>query len=83
MPGDRIDALRKREAEIRAKIADEEKKRRVRSEKDLNKVKLLMGTAFLSDIEAHPETRAGVVAVMDRGITAPKDRDFLKSKGWL
>ena len=80
---DKIEALRKREADIRAKIAAEETKRRKREEKDLNRVKLLVGGAFLADIEKTPDTRAGVVAVLDRAITNEKDRAFLKAQGWL
>lgn len=84
MPGtDKIEALRKREAEIRAKIAEEETKRRKREEKDLTRIKLLIGGAFLADVEKTPDTRAGVLVVVDRGIVNSKDREFLKSKGWL
>jgi len=80
---DKIEALRKREAEIRAKIAAEETKRRKREEKEQSRVKLLVGGAFLADIEKTPDTRAGVVAVLDRAITNEKDRAFLKAQGWL
>jgi hypothetical protein len=80
---DKIEALRKREAEIRAKIAAEETKRRKRDEKELNRIKLLVGGAFLADVEKNPDTRAGVVTVLERAIVAPKDRAFLKEKGWL
>ena len=84
MPGtDKIEALRKREAEIRAKIAEEETKRRKREEKDQTRIKLLIGGAFLADVEKTPDTRAGLLSVVDRGIVNPKDREFLKSKGWL
>ena len=80
---DKIEALRKREAEIRAKIAEEETKRRKREEKDQSRIKLLVGGAFLADVEKNPDTRAGVVAVLDRAITNEKDRAFLKAQGWL
>ena len=80
---DKIEALRKREADIRAKIAAEETKRRKREEKELSRVKLLVGGAFLADIEKNSDTRAGVVAVLDRAITNEKDRAFLKAQGWL
>jgi len=84
MPGtDKIEALRKREAEIRAKIAEEETKRRKREEKDQTRIKLLIGGAFLADVEKTPDTRAGVLSVVERAIVNPKDREFLKSKGWL
>ena len=80
---DKIEALRKREAEIRAKIAAEETKRRKREEKEESRVKLLVGGAFLADVEKNPDTRAGVVAVIDRAITNEKNRAFLKAQGWL
>jgi hypothetical protein len=65
MPGaDRIEALRKREAEIRAKIAVEESKRRKRDEKDRERVRLLVGGALLVDAEKNPEARAVVLAVL-------------------
>jgi hypothetical protein len=79
----KLEALRKREAEIRAKIAEEETKRRKREEKDETRLKLLVGSAVLADVEKTPETKAAVVAVIDRGIGNPKDREFLKAKGWL
>jgi large subunit ribosomal protein L7/L12 len=79
----KLDALRKRQEEIRAKIAEEESKRRKREEKEDTRLKLLVGSAVLADIEKTPETKAALLAVVERGITAPKDREFLKSKGWL
>ncbi len=84
MPGnDKIEALRKREAEIRAKIAEEETKRRKREEKDQTRVKQLIGGAVLADAEKNPDAKAGILAVVDRVTVNPKDRSFLKSKGWL
>jgi len=83
MAEDKLEALRKRQEEIRAKIAEEETKRRKREEKEETRLKLLVGSAVLADIEKSPETKAALLAVVERGITAPKDREFLKSKGWL
>jgi len=80
---DKLAALRKREAELKARIAQEEAKAKAQARKDDTRLKVLIGAAFVSDIDRNPETRAGVVAVLERAIVAPKDRAFLKSKGWL
>ena len=78
-----LEALRKREAEIKSRIAELESKEKGKKRKEENRVKILVGAGVIADTEKHPETRAGVVSVLDRAITAPKDRAFLKSKGWL
>jgi len=82
-PDDKLAALRKREAQIKAKIAAAEALAKAKRRKEDTRVKVLIGAAFVSDTDRNPETRAGVVAVLDRAIVAPKDRAFLKSKGWL
>ena len=79
----KLEALRKREAEIKAQIAEVEAKEKGRKRKEENRVKILVGAGIIADTEKHPETRAGVVSVLERAITAPKDRAFLKTKGWL
>jgi hypothetical protein len=79
----KLEALRKREAEIKAQIAKAEALEKNKRRKEDTRIKVLIGAAFVTDIDRNPETRAGVVAVLDRAIVAPKDRAFLKSKGWL
>jgi hypothetical protein len=79
----KLEALRKREAEIKAKIEKFEAKEKGKKRKEENRVKILVGAGMIADTVKNPETRAGVVSVLDRAITAPKDRAFLKSKGWL
>ena len=79
----KLAALRKREAELKAQIAEAEALEKAKRRKEDTRVKVLIGSAFVADTGKNPETRAGVVAVLERAIVAPKDREFLKSKGWL
>lgn len=79
----KLEALRKREAELKARIAEAEAVEKGKKRKEDTRVKVLIGSAFVADTEKNPETRAGVVAILERAIVAPKDRAFLKLKGWL
>ena len=79
----KLEALRKKEAELKAQIAKFEAKEKAKADKQTNRVKLLIGGAVISDIEKNPDNRAVIVAVLDRSVTAANDRAFLKSKGWL
>ena len=79
----KLAALRRREAQIKAQIAAAEASAKSKRRKEDTRVKVLIGAAIVADTEQNPETRAGVVAVLERAIVAPKDRAFLKSKGWL
>lgn len=79
----KLAALRKKEAELKAKIAAIEAQENAKRRKEDTRVKVLIGAAFVTDIEKNPDTRADVLKVIDRAITAEKDRAFLKSQGWL
>ena len=79
----KLEALRKREAEIKARIAEAEAVEKAKARKEDTRVKVLIGSAFVADTAKNPDTRAGVVTVLERAIVAPKDRAFLKEKGWL
>ena len=79
----KLEALRKKEAAIKAQIAQAEAKQRNQNRKEDTRLKVLVGAAILSDVMHHPETREGVHAVLNRAIIAPRDREFLKVKGWL
>ncbi len=80
----KLETLRKREAEIRKRIAQEEQKGKAQERKDDTHEKVLIGAAFLADMKIHPETRAAVEAVLRRAILTPRNREFLKRRrGWL
>lgn len=79
----KLDALLQRKAALEAQIAKEEAKRKSLSRKEDTRLKVIVGAAMIANAELHPETRGGVVEVLQKAVTAPRDREFLKSKGWL
>jgi len=79
----KLDALREQAEKLKAKIAELEAKDTAQKRKDETRLKVLIGAAFLADLKRNPETRATVLSVLERGIVAPKDREFLKALGWL
>ncbi len=79
----KLEALHRRESELKKRIEQEEQKSKARERKDDTREKVLIGAAFIADIKQHPETRAAVEVVLKRAISAPRDREFLKARGWL
>jgi hypothetical protein len=79
----KLDALRKKEAEVQARIKATEAVLKYQARKDDTRLKVLVGAALLSDVAHRPETRQGLVSVLNRAIVADRDREFLKMKGWL
>jgi hypothetical protein len=78
-----LEALRKRLKNTKAQIAAIEAKNQQQARKEDTRLKVLIGAAFLADLEHHEETRDLIKPILERAITAPRDRDFLKQKGWL
>jgi hypothetical protein len=78
-----LDALKKRLEKTKAAIMAIENRHKEQARREDTRLKVLVGAAFLADAEQHQETRAALKAVLERAITAPRDRDFLKEKGWL
>ena len=79
----KLEALRKRQAQLAEQIAQAERTEKAKSRKEDTRLKVLVGAAILADVALHPETRAGVETILQRAITAPRDREFLTAKGWL
>lgn len=78
----KLEALRKREAEVKARIAAEEAKEKAKERKDETREKVLVGAGMLADVKAGKTNREGVTEILKRAIVAPKDREFLKGRGW-
>ena len=84
MRNDRIEALRKREAAIKAALAAEQVKQQKRKERDNARLASIIGAALVENCLKQPES----VGVMVRQILAASslretDRAFLAGKGWL
>jgi hypothetical protein len=79
----RLEILREKYKKVQAQIGQLEAKDKTKARREDTRLKVLIGAAFLADSEHHEETRGGIKAVLERAITASRDRDFLKAKGWL
>ena len=81
--GGKLSSLLEKKAQLEKQIAAEQARETAKARKEDTRLKVIVGAAILADIKLHPETRGAVVAVLQKGVTAPRDREFLKSKGWL
>lgn len=66
-----------------ARIAALEEKQAEQNRKDETRIKVIVGAATLWDAAQKQDARAGVVALLNRAVQSPRDREFLKTKGWL
>jgi alanyl-tRNA synthetase len=80
---DRLEALKKRKAQLDQQIKNLEQKNAAQQRKDETRVKVLIGAAFLADTLKHPEIKDLIKTVVNRGIQRDKDREILKKAGWL
>jgi predicted nuclease with TOPRIM domain len=80
---DRLEALKKRKAQLEQQIKNLEQKNAAQQRKDETRVKVLIGAAFLADTLKHPEIKDLIKTVVNRGIQRDKDREILKKAGWL
>jgi len=79
----RLETLRTRQAQILARISKLENQEKSQARKDDTRLKILVGAGMLADAELHPQLQGQIRQVLSRSITAERDRDFLKAKGWL
>lgn len=82
-PKTKLETLKEQQARIAARIAEIEARGKAKSRKEDTRLKVLVGAACLADAAIHDETKTTVRAVLERAITAPRDREFLQAKGWL
>ena len=79
---EQLEALKQREAQLKAKIAKIEARKVSKERKEDTRLKVLVGAALLADAKLHTATENFLRAVLPRAVVAPRDRDFLKAKGW-
>ena len=79
----RIDALRKREAALKAAIAAERVRQQKRREKDDARVFAVVGEALARYAEGSPDFRLMLKQVLQSADLRDTDRAFLAGKGWL
>lgn len=80
---DRIDALLRREAALKAAIAQEKVRRQKRKEKDDARLFSIVGAALVQNAEQAPDFRLMLKQVLQAAELRDSDRAFLTGKGWL
>jgi hypothetical protein len=79
----KLETLKDQAAKIQARIAELERREKAQSRKEDTRLKLIVGAACLADSALHEETRTRLRGIVEKAVKAPRDREFLKSKGWL
>ena len=88
---DKIDALKKKQAQIEAQIKALQAKNTAQDRKRDTRLKVLIGAALLADIEkttsqnaeAGDKQKSELKALLNRAIQRKQEREFLQSTGWL
>jgi hypothetical protein len=78
----RLDALKKREAEIRAKIAEEKVRRQKREEKEQERLEHIVGRATLAHAGSDPKF-AELIKPALQTVTADGEKNLLRARGLL
>ncbi len=78
-----LDALRKKEAALKAAIATEKVKQQKRQEKDDARLFSIVGAALVQNAAQSPDFRLMLKQVLQSAALRETDRAFLAGKGWL
>lgn len=79
----KIEALRKREAAIKAALAAEQVKQQKRKERDNARLASIIGAALIDNCLRQPESVGGMVKqILAASSLREADRAFLAGKGW-
>jgi hypothetical protein len=78
----KLDALRQRESELRAKIAAEVKRQQKRHWRELDRLRTIVGGALIRLADQSPEYKLMLVQSIQSADLSPAERAFLKSQGW-
>lgn len=81
---ERIEFLKKREAEIRAKLAEERLKQQKREWREYKRLKDIVGGALLAKSAEDAEIEDMVKRIVKAApITSEGDKRILRAKGWI
>ena len=83
LKSDKLEKLLAEKATLENQIDAEEAKLKEQERKDDTRSKIIVGGAILADMKIHPETRGGVMAILQKAVTAPRDRELLQRRGLL
>ena len=80
---DKLTALRNKKAELEKQIKAAEARETAAERKADTRAKIIVGGAILANMKMHPETEAGIMAILKKAVTKERDRELLVSKGLL
>lgn len=80
---ERIELLRKREAEIRAAIAAETVKRKKREFREFERLKSIVGGALLASAAEDQTFSLHLKERLQKAAIVESEKNFLRSKGWV
>jgi hypothetical protein len=78
---DRLEQLRRREAAVRAAIAEEKVRQQKRAEKDHARLASVVGECLMADLEVDQNLRLLLEESLKRN-ASPRDAEFLRHMGW-
>ena len=79
----KLEALRKREAALKAAIAAENVRQQKRKEKDDARLFAIVGEALVSYGAQSPDFKTMLQQVLATAVTDERARQFLAARGWL
>jgi hypothetical protein len=79
----RLDVLKKREADIRAKIAQERVRQQKREEKQQERLRFILGSAALAHASRHPEFAAELRKILQAATLTDGEAKLLRETRWL
>lgn len=79
----KVEILKERRNQLQARIDEIQAKGKAQARKEETRLKVIAGAACLADAALHDETKGMIRGILNRAVKAPRDREFLKSKGWL
>ena len=74
--------LMERRKQLDARISKRETEQKAKLRKLRTRYMIVFAGAILADLERHPEIGAALEQSLQRGITAGRDRELLRSFGW-